>query len=145
MGSGKNGSHPSGGTSMSARVGWVAVLLIAAAATPLPVAAVQDSKSHIHGKITKVTPATDVQKEQGTLATIMIEAKKTPFPAYDKASVRITNKTKLWKQVGDKRQLAAFADLKTGTQVSVQFTGPVLQSYPVQATAGEVVIYNPEA
>ena len=42
--------------------------------------------------------------------------------------------------VGKDRKDAKIDDLKEGCKVEATFTGPVMESYPVQATAKEVVI-----
>jgi len=124
----------------------VAVLLagltLIAAGRPAPA---QMEKMDVKGKVTKFNPANEAQKAQGLLAVILVEGKKTPTTENDKASVKVTDKTKIWKQVGDKKQPATVADLKQGAEVSVRFTGPVLESYPVQATAGELIIHAPQA
>jgi hypothetical protein len=61
---------------------------------------------------------------------------------YDKASVTVTVKTGWFRRSGDG---FAAIDRPTGQElagktVEVQFTGPVAESYPVQATAGWVIV-----
>jgi hypothetical protein len=61
---------------------------------------------------------------------------------YDKASVTVTVKTGWFRRSGDG---FAMIDRPTGQElagktVEVQFTGPVAESYPVQATAGWVIV-----
>ena len=69
-----------------------------------------------------------------------IEGAQEADTRYDKASIRITDKTKFFLVNDGKRTPTSFADLKPGQKVEVNFTGPVAESYPVQATAGEVMI-----
>ncbi|MDZ4064448.1 MAG: DUF3221 domain-containing protein [Coriobacteriia bacterium] len=56
---------------------------------------------------------------------------------YDIASVRVDSKTKIFDATND---LATFADIAKGSNLDVWFTGPVAESYPVQATAGSIRI-----
>jgi beta-N-acetylhexosaminidase len=99
-----------------------------------------DGKVDIRGNITRVNKLNEGQKGQGILAVVLIEGKQEPNTGYEKAVVKITQKTKLWKQAGDKKKPAMATELKVGTRVEAVFTGPVAESFPVQATAGEVVI-----
>ena len=44
------------------------------------------------------------------------------------------------QQVGKDLKPASFDDIKPGTKSEIQFQGPVGESFPVQATAGKIVI-----
>jgi hypothetical protein len=114
--------------------------LIAVGALALASAAQDGAKVDIRGKVTKFSVVKP--NNAGILASVMVEGKKENSN-YDKAAVKITNKTKLEKLVGKERRPATLEDLKEGVQVEAKFTGPVLQSYPVQATAAEVLIVEP--
>lgn len=59
---------------------------------------------------------------------------------YDKASVKVTDKTVIKIGEGKEAKEGKFSDIKKGTKLIVWFTGPVAESYPVQATAGKIVI-----
>lgn len=61
---------------------------------------------------------------------------------YDKASVAVTADTAWYRASGDKVEPieAPVADALVGKRVEVRFTGPVRESYPVQATAAWVVV-----
>jgi len=78
--------------------------------------------------------------QNGGVASFLIEAGTGD---YDKASVTVTADTAWYRRTADGletlRSTPAATDL-TGRTVEVQFTGPVAESYPVQATAGWVVI-----
>src|SRR5262245_17414638 len=105
----------------------------------LGAATAQDGvKADIRGAIGKVTPG----KPGGNiLGTVFVEGKvEKGVTGYDKAHIKVTPKTKIEKLDGKDRRKATFADLKIGVKVQVNFTGPVLESYPVQATAGDVLI-----
>lgn len=58
----------------------------------------------------------------------------------DKFVVRVTDKTSIRKYAGKAQQSANFSDLAAGQKVEVWFTGPVMESYPAQATAEKIVI-----
>jgi hypothetical protein len=55
-------------------------------------------------------------------------------------SVRITNETQIFLKEGNKLNNISFANIKSGQSVEVKFTGPIMQSYPPQATGSEVII-----
>ncbi len=55
----------------------------------------------------------------------------------DRALVTVTSQTRFWMLKGG---VGTPADLAPGQMVSVWFTGPVRESYPVQATAADVKI-----
>lgn len=88
------------------------------------------------GKITSISPITD----GGLLGTIIVEGKGKGF---DKAYIKITTDTGISWSNGEKKQPANFNHLKVGQRVNIRFIGPVLQSYPVQAEAKEVLILSP--
>ena len=56
--------------------------------------------------------------------------------SYNKASVSITDKTKIDKLVGKERKPANFADLKVGMKVQAKFTGPA-PSCPCKPRCGD--------
>jgi beta-N-acetylhexosaminidase len=114
----------------------LAVVLAAGAG----LAAGDPAKVDIRGKVTKVMPADAEGKKRGLVGVVMVEGTKDKDTGYDKASVKVTEKTSLKKRVGKDLKDAKFEDVKEGTKVEAVFTGPVLQSFPVQATAKEVVI-----
>jgi hypothetical protein len=95
-------------------------------------------KADIRGLITKVNSPAKGGKE--ILATLLVEGKKEKTTQYDKAYVKITAKTTVEKRVGMKKESAKVEDLKVGTKVQADFTGPVAESYPVQATALKILI-----
>jgi hypothetical protein len=97
----------------------------------------KDAKVDIRGTI----KTAKVNKEgEKILAVILVEGKPGKDVSYDKASVKITAATKLVRVGAKDRRAATPDDLKVGTTVEITFTGPVAESYPVQATAGEVRI-----
>jgi hypothetical protein len=60
--------------------------------------------------------------------------------AVDKYFVTIKEDTRVFEKVGESHRLATFAGITVGDQVQLWFTGPILESFPAQATARQVVI-----
>jgi hypothetical protein len=75
--------------------------------------------------------------------TLLVVADPDVPSAYDRASVRVTATTAVWASAGEGGTAPSVADLAKGQRVAVWFTGPVAESYPVQATAGDVEILTP--
>jgi endonuclease/exonuclease/phosphatase family metal-dependent hydrolase len=100
-------------------------------------------KSDINGRIKKLTRA-DAQTAGGSLGTILIEGSTQDAPRFDKAVVRITADTIISLIEGDEqshKKPISFDQLRPGDRISARFSpGPVLMSYPVQATAAEIII-----
>jgi beta-N-acetylhexosaminidase len=105
-------------------------------------AADEPAKVDIRGKATKVLIAPKEAQESGLLGTVLIEGVKEKTTSFDKASVKITSKTTIEKMVGTERKPAKIEDLKQGSKVEANFAGPVAESYPVQATAKEILILD---
>jgi hypothetical protein len=99
-------------------------------ASPLP------DDPHIRGVITN--------KSEGSgsvLGTILIEGAIEDDTTYDKASVRVEDDTEIFQEEADGTLTeATFAQLSEGLQVEAWFTGPVADSYPVQAKGARIVI-----
>jgi beta-N-acetylhexosaminidase len=85
-------------------------------------------KFDIRGEITKLT-----LKDGSKIANILVEGKIHEDASYDKASVYVGEKTKIYQANTNKK--LTISDLKEGSQVEIIFTGPVRESYPVQADA----------
>lgn len=100
-------------------------------------AVADEKKPDIQGTSSKIR-ANDAAGKTGSM---LVEAPKGAKFAFDKAMIRVDAKTKIEKANGDKFEEAKFTDIKEGTKVSVWITGPVAESYPVQATAGRIVIH----
>ena len=72
-----------------------------------------------------------------SLPVFLVVADPGSTSSVDRASVRVTKDTVVWTAQGVR---GTAADLTRGERVAVWFTGPVAESYPVQATAGVVQI-----
>ena len=102
--------------------------------------ATAEEKVSIRGMPASVSPADDESKKSGILGTILIEGRKDKDTEYEKAMVKVTKATKIFKLVGKDLKEASFDDLKPSVKMEIQFAGPVGESFPVQATAGKIVI-----
>ena len=109
-------------------------LLLGAACSPPPkdssvpavTVAIPDTLPSIVGQITAMA-----------LPMIVVEENPAESQGSAKASVRIVESTRVLRP--DKGAVSA-ADLQVGQKVRVWFVGPVMESYPVQAAAGTIVI-----
>ncbi len=105
-----------------------------------------DSESpHIVGTIT------EVPSRLGTYAFLIEEhpekpagASATPFTAGDKYHVRVTEATRIERRTsaGGMRN-ASLEEITVGMRAEVWFVGPILESYPAQATADRILILDP--
>ena len=119
---------------------FLPLLMVAVWSLPAIEAGPKEGKVDIRGFVK------DVRKGDGKILTvILIEGTRDKDTSQDKASVKITRATKLVRAGAKDRRAATVDDLKAGVRVEVIFTGPVAESYPVQATAGEVRILEGEA
>ena len=71
---------------------------------------------------------------------LLVVADPKSSSSVDRASVRVTADTIVWTAEGVR---GTATDLAAGEQVAVWFTGPVAESYPVQATAGVIQVLTP--
>ena len=93
-------------------------------------------KASIRGKVSSVAAL----RAKGLVGAISVDGKKETDTEYDRARITLTDKTKFYKWVEGKKKDAKFADIKKDSIVQCVFTGPVAESYPVQARASEVLI-----
>ncbi|MFW6078376.1 MAG: DUF3221 domain-containing protein [Gemmatimonadota bacterium] len=92
-----------------------------------PDAVIPDEAPSIEGLVTEV----------GDDGRVLVEEDPAERSGSKKAWVTLTDDTAIRRRSAAP---ASRSDLVPGTRVSVWFTGPVLESYPLQATAGVVVI-----
>lgn len=96
-------------------------------------------KVDISGTITNITLNTSAS---GKIDSIFVEGSKDAKTLYDKATVRISNDTVVLKN--GKKVPATTDYLQKELKVDIQFTGPVMESYPIQATADIINIVASE-
>ncbi|MDB5035430.1 MAG: S-layer protein [Chlorobi bacterium] len=111
-------------------------LLLAACHSAPPRAADQPD---IRGRITGIVPAPGMESRKIT-GFIRIEGRRDSTTGYDKAAVTVTDSTVITLAVDGRHAEGAFADFREGDSVEASFTGPVRESYPVQATARHISI-----
>ena len=90
-----------------------------------------------------ISSAEIVEDEDGsTVMRILVEGEIAPDTNVDKALVSVAPLTLILQAAdGEVWELTA-RDLEAGMAVEVRFSGPVMESYPVQATAEFVVIVD---
>lgn len=71
--------------------------------------------------------------------TILVEERPHEVAGSAKASLRITADTRIWR-AGNGIARASASDLVVGVAVHAWITGPVRESYPIQADASDVMI-----
>lgn len=103
-----------------------------------------DAQVDIRGTILNIFPS---QVNSDILGTIYVEGPLYEDTFYDKASIKITSSTLMYQvdnQLSSNDQFVQipFSELQAGMMVEVTFTGPVLESYPVQATAKKVLVLD---
>ena len=82
------------------------------------------------------TPSIVGQVTAIALPMVIVEENPAESHGSDKARVRVTDGTQVLRQ----GEVVGIAELQVGQQVKVWFTGPVMESYPAQATASVIVI-----
>jgi len=88
----------------------------------------------IRGTITSVSPLSG----QGV---ILVEERPQDRAGSDKASITVNAATRIYRGRVGASTKGSFSDLRNAQLVEVWFAGPVLTSYPVQATASVIVIF----
>jgi len=92
------------------------------------------------GRVTSVStaaPGGDV------LGSFLVEGPKDPALVCDKAWLTVTTDTRFYRRTPDgdvPLDAVSVALLEPGVRVEVTITGPVAESYPVQATAATITI-----
>jgi hypothetical protein len=95
--------------------------------------------SDMTGKIIGV--CCDNNNSTGT-NSILVQGVLTAGNQQGNVSVRITNDTQIFIRNGNKRSSGSFESFKPGQNVAVTFKGPIIQTYPPEATGSEVVIID---
>lgn len=104
----------------------------AAAPTAVPIDGANDGPADITGTVSEWS---FIQGEGS-----MLVQGTDPTGADFVARVRVTGQTQIIQQVNGELKASEITQLKDGETVQVRFDGPVAESFPVQATAGEVII-----
>lgn len=100
-------------------------------------AVADSSASDVTATIPRTTPSIIGQVTAIALPVIVVEENPAEQHGSNKANVRITGDTQVLR-LGE--GVVGASKLRVGQQVRVWFAGPVMESYPLQATAGVIVI-----
>jgi hypothetical protein len=82
----------------------------------------------------------DVYEVEGRRKGLSVAGEIEPDTRYGRASIGFIPETRIFRLTPDGYRLADITALQAGQLVEVKFIGPVGESYPVQATAAEVII-----
>jgi hypothetical protein len=96
--------------------------------------ALKQVKPSIRGTIT------EVYQESGTPYNLYVTGIKENDTSYDKATVRVSDKTHIFLSQGNSYELTSVSQLTVGLTVEAVFTGLILERYPVSAEAEEILI-----
>ena len=101
-------------------------------------------KVDIRGAVSTISKASEEGKRRGIIGSVLIEGAVEEDTRVDKAIVTMTHETRIFLQgnPGQSRREVGMDALRTGQRVQALFMGPVMESYPVQATASEIVILD---
>jgi len=108
----------------------LAILVVGCEIDPEPVQTVPD----FSGTISEVI----LLDNQDAYGQILVENQVDDY--IDKYILTINNDTQLYEKIGSDLQSVGFNFLEVGQQVETWFSGPIMESYPMQATASQVVI-----
>jgi hypothetical protein len=105
------------------------------------------AEADIRGIITEVERMPQEANGGGSagerVGVALVEKNPDEETGSQKDSVTVTKATKLFERQGQDLTQAGFDDLKVGQRARAWYTGPVLESYPRQATARVIVVYLP--
>ena len=73
-----------------------------------------------------------------TLGQILVESQIDKL--VDKYMVTIKDETLIFKQDGEGHRKVTFEALETKQRVQIWFSGPIMESFPMQGTAGQIVV-----
>jgi len=100
------------------------------ASAPKPI----EKEADFIGFITEIHP----NGERDVLGQIFVESHADKIVT--RYVITITDETLIFRQDGNDLRRIAFQALENKQWVKIWFTGPIMESFPVQGTAGQVVI-----
>ena len=83
---------------------------------------------------------TEIQPGQGSGTPGRISVESHADKIVTRYTITIEDETLIFRQDGDNLRNASFAALETKQWVRIWFSGPVMESWPMQATARQIVI-----
>jgi len=117
----------------------LAVALLVLATSTSACRKLERPKPDIRGVVTAVE-RTRTDTGDDALGSILVIGTNEPDTGYDRAQIAITRHTRILESAGATRRALDVEGLRPGQRVEVRFSGPVRESYPVQAMAAEVLI-----
>ena len=93
----------------------------------------QQSIVDIRGKITDIRRAKD--NTEGLPAVLTVKGSSDKDTRFDRATITVTFDTRITAKKGITHCSIPLAYISVGHRIEARFTGPVRESYPVQATA----------
>jgi beta-N-acetylhexosaminidase len=94
---------------------------------------VPDEAASIIGEVKQV-------EGSGGVRRFLVEQIATRSAGYPIARVFVSPQTRILVRSGGRTSRGTMADLAVGARVQAWFTGPVRESYPVQADAGTILV-----
>lgn len=94
----------------------------------------------VRGVVTAVTPADAGETGSERLGTLRVEANPADSSGSAKWVLTITGNTIVLMRPGEMTEPASFQRLVIGQRVDAWVTGPVAESYPMQATASHLLV-----
>jgi hypothetical protein len=101
--------------------------------------AVSGDRIDIRGTVTDLSRARG-ESTKNVLGRVLVEGNKEADTQFDKANLTITVETKFFIKQNEQHKPASFDDLRKDQKVEAKITGPVKESYPVQAICAEILI-----
>jgi hypothetical protein len=108
--------------------------LVAVSASCAPAAEPIETEADFTGFITEIHPT----QESGIAGQISVESHADKIVT--RYTITIKDETLIFREDGDNLRSATFAALEIQQWVEIWFSGPVMESWPMQATAQQVVI-----
>ena len=115
----------------------LALSIVAACATRV---ALPSRDPEVHGIVTAVTPADAGETGGERLGTLRVEENPADSSGSAKWVLTITGNTIVLVRPGEMTEPASFQRLVIGQRVDAWVTGPVAESYPMQATASHLLV-----
>jgi len=98
-----------------------------------------DTPADMEGNIVGVCQ-NDQMMDYSSSNSILVDGVVTDGNQHGNVSVIVTNETQIFKKQGNKQISSSFNSFKPGQKVEIQFSGPIMESYPPQVRAGQIVI-----
>lgn len=82
----------------------------------------------------------DSQNGTNNTESVLVQGTMTDSNQTMNISVKISEETIIMEKSAGQRFNSSFGNIQPGQAVEIRFTGPVLQSYPPQTTASQIII-----